>query len=86
MSSERSERALLEECEAPCEIAILYMAKTTPERTDSTRFARRRKLSLGVALIGNPRVLFIDEASSGMDPVARRKMWDILSHLAKNRR
>ena len=37
-------------------------------------------------MIGNPRVLFIDEASSGMDPVARRKMWDILSHLAKNRR
>ncbi|GMH55684.1 hypothetical protein TL16_g01967 [Triparma laevis f. inornata] len=45
----------------------------------------KRKLSLGVALIGDPQVLFIDEASSGMDPVARRKMWDLLSHLAKNR-
>ena len=45
----------------------------------------KRKLSLGIALIGDPSVLFIDEASSGMDPVARRKMWDLLSHLAKNR-
>ena len=45
----------------------------------------KRKLSLGVALIGDPSVLFIDEASSGMDPVARRKMWDLLSQLAKNR-
>ncbi|GMI21052.1 hypothetical protein TeGR_g11943 [Tetraparma gracilis] len=45
----------------------------------------KRKLSLGVALIGDPSVLFIDEASSGMDPVARRKMWDLLSKLAKNR-
>jgi len=45
----------------------------------------KRKLSLGVALIGDPQVLFIDEASSGMDPVARRKMWDLLSHLSKNR-
>ena len=45
----------------------------------------KRKLSLGVALIGDPQVLFIDEASSGMDPVARRKMWDLLSHLANNR-
>jgi ABC-type multidrug transport system ATPase subunit len=45
----------------------------------------KRKLSLGVALIGDPTVLFIDEASSGMDPVARRKMWDLLSKLAKNR-
>ena len=45
----------------------------------------KRKLSVGVALIGDPEVLFIDEASSGMDPVARRKMWDLLSHLANNR-
>eukprot|EP00520_Triparma_pacifica_P008709 CAMPEP_0118657482 /NCGR_PEP_ID=MMETSP0785-20121206/14045_1 /TAXON_ID=91992 /ORGANISM="Bolidomonas pacifica, Strain CCMP 1866" /LENGTH=2195 /DNA_ID=CAMNT_0006550409 /DNA_START=65 /DNA_END=6648 /DNA_ORIENTATION=+ len=45
----------------------------------------KRKLSVGVALIGDPQVLFIDEASSGMDPVARRKMWDLLSHLANNR-
>jgi len=45
----------------------------------------KRKLSLGVALIGDPSVLFIDEASSGMDPVARRKMWDLLSKLALSR-
>jgi len=45
----------------------------------------KRKLSLGIALIGNPQVLFIDEASSGMDPLARRKMWDLISNVSKNR-
>ena len=45
----------------------------------------KRKLSLGVALIGNPKVLFIDESSSGMDPSARRKIWDLLSEAAKDR-
>jgi len=45
----------------------------------------KRKLSLGIALIGNPKVLFIDEASSGMDPLARRKMWRLISNVSKNR-
>jgi len=45
----------------------------------------KRKLSLGIALIGNPKVLFIDEASSGMDPATRRKMWDLIADAAKNR-
>lgn len=45
----------------------------------------KRKLSLAVALVGDPNVLFIDEASSGMDPVARRNMWDLLSHLSSSR-
>lgn len=45
----------------------------------------KRKLSLGIALIGNPKVLFIDESSSGMDPATRRKMWDLISDAAKDR-
>ena len=38
----------------------------------------RRKLSLGMALVGGSRVVFLDEPSSGMDPVTRRYIWDIL--------
>jgi ABC-type multidrug transport system ATPase subunit len=39
----------------------------------------KRKLSLGISLIGNPRVMFLDEPSTGMDPGARRFMWDLIS-------
>jgi len=45
----------------------------------------KRKLSLGIALIGDPKVLFIDEASSGMDPSARRKTWKLIEQAAQTR-
>lgn len=38
----------------------------------------RRKLSLGMALVGKTKVLMLDEPTSGMDPEARREIWDFL--------
>jgi ATP-binding cassette subfamily A (ABC1) protein 3 len=45
----------------------------------------KRKLSLGVALIGNPSIVFLDEPSTGMDPGARRTMWDLISSTMRGR-
>jgi ATP-binding cassette subfamily A (ABC1) protein 3 len=42
----------------------------------------KRKLSLGIALIGNPSVLLLDEPSSGMDAAAKRIMWRTLLGVA----
>eukprot|EP00049_Salpingoeca_infusionum_P024784 m.17093 g.17093 ORF g.17093 m.17093 type:complete len:1663 (+) comp7307_c0_seq1:134-5122(+) len=39
---------------------------------------QKRKLSVGIALIGNPKILCLDEPSSGMDPYSRRKLWELL--------
>ncbi|CAD8188760.1 unnamed protein product [Paramecium octaurelia] len=38
----------------------------------------RRKLSLAISLIGQSKVVFLDEPTSGMDPISRQKIWDIL--------
>ena len=38
----------------------------------------KRKLSVGIALIGGSQTVFLDEPSSGMDPAARRHLWDLL--------
>lgn len=45
----------------------------------------KRKLSLAVALIGNPSVLLLDEPSSGMDAFAKRLMWRTLAAVAPGR-
>ena len=45
----------------------------------------KRKLSLGIALIGNPSVLLVDEGSSGMDAAAKRIMWKTLNSVSTNR-
>lgn len=39
----------------------------------------KRKLSTAMAFIGEPPVVFLDEPTSGVDPVSRRKLWDIMS-------
>jgi len=45
----------------------------------------KRKLSLGIALIGNPSVLLLDEPSSGMDAASKRVMWRTLSAVSAGR-
>lgn len=39
----------------------------------------KRRLSLAIASIGHPQILFLDECSTGVDPVARREIWSTCS-------
>jgi ATP-binding cassette subfamily A (ABC1) protein 1 len=42
----------------------------------------KRKLSVAIAMIGNPKIIFLDEPSTGMDPVSRRFMWDVIANIS----
>lgn len=44
----------------------------------------RQRLALGCAILHRPRVLFLDEPTGGVDPMARRLFWEIISELAES--
>mmetsp|Transcript_117060 Transcript_117060/g.162752 ORF Transcript_117060/g.162752 Transcript_117060/m.162752 type:complete len:186 (+) Transcript_117060:4602-5159(+) len=46
----------------------------------------RRKLSVAIAIIGNPSVVLLDEPSAGMDPEARRFMWTVVAKISQHRK
>jgi ABC-type multidrug transport system ATPase subunit len=45
----------------------------------------RRRLSVAIALVGDPKIIFLDEPSTGLDPENRRKLWEILSDCRQKR-
>jgi ABC-type multidrug transport system ATPase subunit len=45
----------------------------------------KRRLSLGISLVGNPSIVFLDEPTTGLDPDNKRQIWDILSNCKENK-
>ncbi|KAI9330060.1 P-loop containing nucleoside triphosphate hydrolase protein [Obelidium mucronatum] len=46
---------------------------------------QKRKLSVAMAIVGNPKILILDEPTAGMDPVSRRSLWAMLTSNKKGR-
>ena len=45
----------------------------------------KRKLSVAIALLADPKVVYLDEPSTGMDPASRRFMWSIIAQSMQSR-
>lgn len=45
----------------------------------------RRRLSIAISLVSNPKVVFLDEPTTGLDPETRRQLWNILQECKKDK-
>nr|XP_044248856.1 LOW QUALITY PROTEIN: phospholipid-transporting ATPase ABCA1-like [Drosophila takahashii] len=58
--------------------------KHLDKRTEAFSGGNKRKLSTAIALIGSPSVIYLDEPTSGMDPAARRQLWNVVSRIRES--
>jgi ABC-2 type transport system ATP-binding protein len=62
-------------------IAAVGLVEKTDERVGHLSGGQKRRLDVALGLIGDPEVLFLDEPTTGLDPVARREMWTMIDGL-----
>jgi ABC-2 type transport system ATP-binding protein len=62
-------------------LAFARLEEFTGRRAAALSGGMQKKLALAGALIHSPRVIFLDEPTTGVDPISRREFWDILSNL-----
>jgi ABC-2 type transport system ATP-binding protein len=62
-------------------IELVGLEGKAEERASRLSGGQQRRLDVGMALIGDPELLFLDEPTTGFDPLARRQAWDVIAGL-----
>jgi len=62
-------------------IALVGLSEKRDARGKTLSGGQRRRLDLGVALVGDPDLVFLDEPTTGFDPAARRAAWEMIRSL-----
>jgi ABC-2 type transport system ATP-binding protein len=62
-------------------VELVGLAEKRDARVRTLSGGQKRRLDLGLGLIGDPQVLFLDEPTTGFDPAARRAAWDVIRSL-----
>jgi ABC-2 type transport system ATP-binding protein len=62
-------------------IALIGLGEKRDARVRTLSGGQQRRLDLGLGLIGDPEILFLDEPTTGFDPAARHAAWDVIRSL-----
>src|SRR2546421_786127 len=62
-------------------IALVGLREKAGARVKTLSGGQKRRLDLGIALVGDPDLVFLDEPTTGFDPAARRAAWDMIRSL-----
>ena len=65
-------------------IAMAGLAGSEKALTGSLSGAVQQRLALGCAILHEPPILFLDEPTSGVDPISRRMFWDLIQNMASS--
>jgi ABC-2 type transport system ATP-binding protein len=62
-------------------IELVGLSEKRDARVKTLSGGQKRRLDLGLALVGDPELVFLDEPTTGFDPAARRAAWDLIRKL-----
>jgi ABC-2 type transport system ATP-binding protein len=65
-------------------LGFTHLGQFQHRRARNLSGGMKKKLALACALVHNPRVLILDEPSTGVDPVSRRELWEILASVVED--
>ncbi|GMJ15142.1 A. THALIANA ABC2 HOMOLOG 1, ABC2 homolog 1, ATP-binding cassette A2 [Hibiscus trionum] len=66
-------------------LAEVRLTEAAKVRAGSYSGGMRRRLSVAVSLLGDPKLVILDEPTTGMDPISRRHVWDIIERAKRGR-
>ncbi|KAK4264229.1 hypothetical protein QN277_025437 [Acacia crassicarpa] len=66
-------------------LAEVRLTESAKVRAGSYSGGMKRRLSVAISLIGDPKLIILDEPTTGMDPITRRHVWDIIENAKRGR-
>lgn len=80
-------RSFFRQGPAPREaIALVQLEEKQHARVGALSGGQKQRLALACALVGDPELLFLDEPTTGLDPQARRQLWDLIRQFKRDGR